>query len=119
RVADRGRLTACLGDALAGAVRVADAADAYLDAARTGGADAVLLRRRAMHQLFLAGHIQRGLDLVDELARELGVANPRGPRSTLLGLAVHRAKLALRPTAGPGGASDRELARIDFLFDVG
>jgi hypothetical protein len=115
---DRGDVLARLADALANAGRGAHAAAAYLEAARLGSGDQLVLRRRAMQQLFLGGHVARGVQLLDELAAELGIANPRGPRATFLALVARRVRIATSRVSTRGTPTARDRARIDFCFDA-
>ncbi|MBX3185575.1 MAG: AAA family ATPase [Labilithrix sp.] len=86
-----------LGEALVGAGRGHDAAEAFLEAAR--GADLELgleLQRRAAEQLLTSGHLERGLATLRPVLDAVGV-NPPGTRAfAAASLAWGRARLAAR-----------------------
>ncbi|HUH02110.1 MAG TPA: hypothetical protein VML75_08935, partial [Kofleriaceae bacterium] len=85
-----------LGVALANAGRGADAAEAFVAAAQgtePGGAD---LRRRAAEQLLRAGHVDRGLDLIDAVLREQDLPPLRQVSWAVPRLLLERVKLAIR-----------------------
>lgn len=73
----RAELQARLGRALAYAGRGLDAAEAYLRAASaTQGLAALELRRCAGEQLLRSGHLERGLAILSDVLRPLGVRIP-------------------------------------------
>jgi serine/threonine protein kinase len=107
-------------DALANAGRGVEAAEAYLEAAV--GADPALaidLRRRASEGFLRSGHVDRGLDTVRGVLREVGISLPKTPTRALLALLWQRARLRLgglryrprEPAALPAG----EATRIDVV----
>ncbi|MFO0745537.1 MAG: hypothetical protein U1F43_07675 [Myxococcota bacterium] len=84
-------------EALASIGRGAEAADACLEAARASQGDAARdLRRQAMEHLLAAGHLERGLDLLDELAASIGASVERADAAVVVGLGLRKAALALR-----------------------
>lgn len=74
-----------LADAQKNAGRGAEAADAYLAAAaRSSGARALELRRRAAHELFACGHVDAGRAALAPALDALGIdAEPPGPLRAL------------------------------------
>ena len=75
---ERRQLQRELADALAGAARGPEAAEAYLQAA--DGADPASRLdslRRAIEQLLITGHLAKANTLLDSLFREVGLALPR------------------------------------------
>ncbi|MEP6707122.1 MAG: serine/threonine-protein kinase PknK, partial [Pyrinomonadaceae bacterium] len=86
-----------LADALANAGRPAEAAPAYLEAAReTSSARALDLRRRAAEQLLMGGHIEEGLAVLRTVLEAVGFKLARGPRRALLWLLLRRWQIRLR-----------------------
>jgi serine/threonine protein kinase len=76
-----------LGQALANAGRGIDSAEAYLRAAHASeGIAAEDLRRRAGEQLFRAGHVERAMEIVADILRQLGVHAPRTDTETTVSL---------------------------------
>jgi hypothetical protein len=94
---ERAHLEERLGQALADAGRGADAAEAYLRAASLlDGTAAKELRRRAGEQLLRAGHVERGIVILSEILRELGVRIPRTDVATTSSLASALLRLEVR-----------------------
>ncbi|HUQ01082.1 MAG TPA: BREX system ATP-binding domain-containing protein [Kofleriaceae bacterium] len=88
-------LRALLGGALASVGRGAEAAEELALAARGHGEGrAAELRRRAAEQLLLSGHIERGLALLHDELRAVGLRPAPTGRAALFALA--RARLAAR-----------------------
>jgi tetratricopeptide (TPR) repeat protein len=111
-----------LGDALANGGRGAEAADAYLAAvaAATSDAEILDLRCRASWQLLASGHIDRGLNALDQVLRAVNLAYPSTPRRALASVVWGRLRLGLRGLAFRH-VDEREvpasrLAQIDALF---
>ena len=93
----RAHLEERLGQALANAGRGAGAAEAYLRAsALIEGTSARELRRRAGEQLLRAGHVERGILILSEILRELGVRIPRTDLETASSLAGALLRLNVR-----------------------
>lgn len=123
-VAERVRLEVRLGDALANAGRGAEAAEAYLSAAK--GSDRVLeidLHRRAAQQLYTSGHIEEGGQALELVLARLGMKLPQTPRVALLSLILHRAQVRLRGLRfrerDEAQIPGQELLRIDTCWAVG
>jgi hypothetical protein len=91
----RRRLGRAHADALVGAGEGARAAELYAAAADGDDDDARDARRLAALHRLRSGHFADARHLVAALAREVGVRVDRGPRATLVGLAVDRARLRL------------------------
>jgi len=112
-----------LGDALANAGRGREAAEAYLDAA-TGGdmAERIDLRRRAAHQLLIAGHVEEGLALVRDVLASVGISMPSTTGRALVSLMLRRAFLRARGTRfrrrDAGRVPAWDLLRIDTCWSV-
>jgi hypothetical protein len=110
-------------EALAYAGQATLAAEEYLKAARDHDRDEALeLRRRAAEQLLLAGHLERGLAVIDVVLKALDMRKTMGgPRvlpSILLGrLMVRTRGLDFKPRQecdiGP-----KELARVDATWSI-
>ncbi|MGN6110943.1 MAG: protein kinase domain-containing protein [Kofleriaceae bacterium] len=118
---ERSALLAPLGDVLAAAGRPREAAEAYLEsAAAASPGDALARRRRAMEQLLLAGYTDDGLDVLDGVLRDVGMARAPALPVALASLALHRLMLAARGTEfrerAAHAISERELLRIDTCW---
>jgi tetratricopeptide (TPR) repeat protein len=116
-------LYAQLGEALASAGRVRDAAEAYSRAAALSGpSDALELRRLAAEQFLIGGRIQEGLALLKSVLDATGLGLPKSRGRAVASLLWHRARLRLRglhfverPAAAIPAA---QLARIDVCRTV-
>ncbi len=111
-----------LAEALSNAGRGRDAADAYLTAVEqtTKGADILDLRTRAAWQLLASGHIDRGLEAVQQVLDALKLKYPATPRSALFSVLWGRLRLGVRGLRFKE-IDEREvpaskLAQIDALF---
>jgi len=98
---DTGRVVADvrikLGEALANAGRGAEAAEAFLHAAaHVRDLDASELRRRAAEQLLRSGHVDRGLSVVQDVLRAVGLRLARSPKHAVVRLIMRRALLRIR-----------------------
>ncbi|HEX8796864.1 MAG TPA: protein kinase, partial [Polyangiaceae bacterium] len=94
---ERAHLEERLGQALADAGRGADAAGAFLRASSLlQGIAAKELRRRAGEQLLRAGHVERGVTILSEILRELGVRVPATDLATTSSLAGALLRLEVR-----------------------
>ena len=116
-------LRVALGDALANAGRGAEAADAYIAAVQGASApESVELKRRAAEQLLRTGHVDRGLAVIREVLRAVGMTLPGGPRRALLSALFRMAWIRLRGI----GFHERDasqvpaelLLRIDVCWSV-
>jgi serine/threonine protein kinase len=110
-----------LADSLANAGRPADAAPAYLEAARgTSSGRALDLRRRAAEQLLMGGHIKEGLAVLRTLLEAVGFKLAAGPRRALLSLILRRLQIRLRGLdfveRDASRIPDAELLRIDICW---
>ncbi len=122
----RKRITVSMGDALAGAGRGAEAAEALLSAARSPSvlaAEAQELQRRAADQLMRSGRIDAGLEAVSHVLAEIGMALPATPRGALASLLYRRARLRLRGLGfrerDESQVAKEDLTRIDTTWSVG
>ncbi len=120
----RATLSARLGDALANAGRGVEAASAYLDAAAGASADEALeRRRRAAMQFLVSGHVDEGLETLQDVLARVGMTLPRTPNRALASLLWRRALLRLRGLRfRERDAADVEpeaLARIDVCWSAG
>lgn len=120
---DDGVVRARLGDALANAGRGAEAADAYLSAARAAPSHEVLeLRRKAAEQLLISGHVERGTEVIRMVLEPLGMKLPQSRNAAVVSFVASRARLRIRGLdfrerpAGDIPAS--ELLRVDSAWAV-
>ena len=122
--AQRPSLEVRLGDALANAGRGAEAAQAYLSAAKEAGpALAIDLHRRAAQQFFISGHIEDAGRALNTVLSKLGMKIPKTARKALFSLLLRRTQIRLRglrfqerdETQIPA----RDLLRIDTCWAVG
>jgi len=108
----RAHLRARLGDALAGAGRGAEAAEAYLEAARLPRADVLELQRRAAEQYLKSGRLDEGRAVLETVLGAAGVKIPPTPRAALNALLWCRARIRLR------GLGFRERAVAELTPDT-
>jgi eukaryotic-like serine/threonine-protein kinase len=86
-----------LGEALVGAGRGLEAADALLAAARGASPSVAFeLQRRAAEQLLTSGHLERGLETLRPVLESVGIAPPATRLGAAASLAWGRARLAAR-----------------------
>jgi hypothetical protein len=116
-------LLVSLGDALRHAGRGAEAAAAYLDAARGAAPDeALALERRGAEALLRAGYIDEGLAHLRHVLAEVGVPMPGNDPLALAALLAQRARLrvrGLRFVERPERAIDpRVLTKIDVCWST-
>ena len=108
-----------LGDALCNSGNGAQASEIYLTAREGADFSARLsLHRQAVTQLFLAGHLEEGIFQLDALLLEIGERLARTPRTALVSLLWHRAKVATRGLGWrermEASIDPKELARLDI-----
>ncbi|HTM22184.1 MAG TPA: hypothetical protein VL172_16805, partial [Kofleriaceae bacterium] len=95
--AEEVRLRGELARALGNAARGAEAAAAYLEAARaTSPVEGIEYRRMAAEHLLHVGHVDEGLELLEQVARQVGLRIPRSRPGSLAVMLWHRARLRLR-----------------------
>jgi hypothetical protein len=102
-------------EALARAGKGPASADVYL--AIAGGCardEAVELRRRAAEQLFLSGHVDRGLGLMEEVLRAIGLRGTRSGSRGLLSFAAGRLRVRARGLRHVV-RTERELSREELV----
>ena len=86
-----------LADALRQAGRGAEAAAHYVTATReTAAAEGRRLRALATQTYLQSGQLDAGLELAEDLVREMGMSLPQGPKRALVSLLWHRARNAMR-----------------------
>jgi len=112
-----------LGDALANAGRPAEAASAFLDAAKTLGRGRSLeLQQRAGAQLLTGGHIDEGLEVFRAVLETAGFKLAKGPRRALLSLILHRLWIRMRglefTEREASSVSETDLMRVDTCWAV-
>jgi DNA-binding transcriptional ArsR family regulator len=113
-----------MGDALTHAGRGAEAARAYLHAARDAPpAEALDLHRRAAQQLLVTGHIDAGIEALRAVIGSEGLMLPESPRRAVLSILLDRVRLLLRGMGfrrrDQSEVPHRELARIDVCWHAG
>lgn len=117
------KLKPALADALTNAGRPHEAAESYLDAAQhQSRLRRIDLQRRAAEQFLIGGHIDRGMVVIDEVLRELGLRLASTPSRAVLSLLWHRARIRWRgmtfveQPADKVDAEDR--LRVDACWSV-
>src|SRR6266704_3173735 len=121
--AEAAALYAQLGEALANAGRVRDAAEAYSRAAALSSpSDALELRRLAAEQFLMGGRVQEGLDMLKSVLDATGLGLPKTKGRAVLSLVWHRAWLRLRGLRfverRAAAIPSAQLARIDVCRTV-
>jgi serine/threonine protein kinase/tetratricopeptide (TPR) repeat protein len=116
-------LKIALGDALANAGRPADAASAFLEAAKASPPRRALdLQQRAGAQLLMGGHIEEGLEVFRVVLETAGFKLAKGPRRALLSLVLRRLWIRLRGLdfieRDAAVVSEEELFRIDICWAI-
>jgi len=101
--------------ALARAGKGPAAAEVFLALAENCPRDeAVELQRRAAEQLLLSGHLQRGLAVIEQVLRVIGMRGTRGGRSGLVSLMGGRLRLRVRGLRYLARA-ERDLSREELV----
>jgi hypothetical protein len=119
-----GRLETRLGDALRDAGRGAEAARAYVDAARlSADADAALeLRRLAGEQYLAGGHLDEARRELGDVLAAVGMAFPKSTGQALAAFFARRAQVRLRGLAftprPAGSVRGRERLKMDVCWTV-
>ncbi|MEI7895276.1 MAG: hypothetical protein WCI05_19420 [Myxococcales bacterium] len=118
------RLRWKLGDAFANGGFGAQAARAYLAAVvGASAADAIELRRVAAEQYLRSGHTREGLAVLREVLAAVGLAMPKAPWQSLVGILLYEANFRLRGYAFPrrdaSQVSTEVLRRIDVCATAG
>ena len=112
-----------LGDALANAGRPAEAANAFLDAAKaTTSRQSLELQQRAGAQLLTGGHIEEGLEVFRVVLETAGFRLAKGNKRALMSLLLRRMWIRLRGLDFKERAADSipeaDLFRIDICWSV-
>ncbi|PYQ02687.1 MAG: ATP-binding protein [Acidobacteria bacterium] len=121
---ERAKLEIQLGDALANAGRGAEAAQAYLSAAKAAGPVLEIdLQRRAATWLYISGHIEDGARTLNTVLAKLDMKLPDTHRKALLSLIYRRAQIRLRglrfEAHDETEIRGQDLLRIDTCWSVG
>ena len=116
-------LLAAVGNALVNAGRSAEAADAYLDAARVASdGEAVELERRAAEHFLKSGRDREGLSVLRAVLKRAGLGYPESTPAAMASLVYHRARLRMRGLAFEHTpverCSARDLSRVDVAFSA-
>jgi hypothetical protein len=92
------------------------AAEVYLKAAETAEDDIQgELQRLAAEQLLRAGHVDRGLAMLEDIARDLGIWLPPTRWLTLLSVLVHRLGARLPVFRRQRSSNDRDARQLMIL----
>jgi hypothetical protein len=115
--------SAALARALENAGRPVESADAYLDAAqRAHTTDQIEWRRKAAELLLIGGQIDRGLEVIDDVLRIVGVRLARGPKSAAVSLALGRLQLRWRgldfAAKDESDIAPQDLLHIDACWSI-
>ena len=121
--AEAAALYAQLGEALANAGGVRDAAEAYSRAAALSSpSDALELRRLAGEQFLIGGRIQEGLDMLKSVLEATGLGLSKSKGRAVVSLLWHRAWLRLRGLRfverRAAAIPSAQLARVDVCRTV-
>ncbi|MBI4816523.1 MAG: protein kinase [Deltaproteobacteria bacterium] len=120
-LSSRRELSIKLASALANAGRGAEAARIYLDSARTADRDrSIELKRHAMEQYLLSGHVDTGLAVLDQVLEAVEMKVPRTTKGAFASRMLKQAQLwkkGLSFTERPPESQDKEtLLRVDILW---
>ena len=121
--ADQSKLERALAESLSSAGRCADAADAFLSAARLHeGIEAIDLKRRAAEELLNGGHLARGREVAASVLAELQLSMPSTPARAIASALALRARLWLRGglerPLTPSKTSPEALLQIDTMWAI-
>jgi eukaryotic-like serine/threonine-protein kinase len=121
RAGDLALLHRRLGDALAAAGRVAQAADAYLaGAAHASAEDALDLRRMAAEYLLKSGRDDEGLRVLRTVLDAVGLRYPESTEAAIVSILYYEAKMRVlnvaRRVRRATSVAPRDLARVDAAF---
>jgi len=110
-------------EALVNAGKGPAAADVYLETAEASAPDAAVeLRRRAAEQLLLSGHIDRGLGVIEQVLRTIGMRGTRSGRTGILSLLAGRLRVRARGlrhvSRGEHQLSREVLAQLDASWTI-
>jgi tetratricopeptide (TPR) repeat protein len=119
----RSQLLAKLGTALTNASRGAEAAPVFLAAAADAATgEACDLQRRAAEQFLVSGHIDKGLQVLEQVLAAVGLKMASTPAQALLSLFYGRARLKLRGLQFTARAVEQVppdvLLRVDVCWAV-
>jgi hypothetical protein len=120
---DARELRTRLADALANSRRGAEAARQYLIAAgEADGEHALELTRRAATQLFVSGHIDRGIAVLREVMSRMGMRLAKGPKRALCSIILRRLALSTRGLSfsqrEAAHVPPKDLAKIDTCWSA-
>ena len=112
-----------LGDALANAGRLDDAARAYANAAELAdGERAVALRSLELEQLLRRGRLDEGLDRAKQVLASVGVSMPRSDGRAIVSLLIQRMLLKIRglrfKQRDEQDIPAHELRQVDVVWSV-
>jgi serine/threonine protein kinase len=113
-----------LGDALVNAGRSADAADAYMEAARhSTRREATNLRRTAAEHYLKSGRDEKGLAVLREVLTEVGIRYPESAAEAVASMVWQEARLRVSSVLPrvmrvrrAQSLAPRDLARVDAAF---
>ncbi|MEO6773009.1 MAG: protein kinase [Kofleriaceae bacterium] len=117
---ERRRILMCRAEALSNAGRGPDSAFTFLAAADGASAETGFqCRRRAAHELLVAGHIHEGLELIAQVLAEIGERLPSSTGAAKRQLLWRWFKLAVRGTRfrerAPNARSSLDELRLDIM----
>jgi tetratricopeptide (TPR) repeat protein len=113
---DLGELYGKLGDSYSNAGRGAAAANAFIEAAAfSGGRGGLILRAKAASQLLRCGHLPQGLELLNNLLKQVGIHPARTRPTTVLSIAAYRARLSLKGIRAPSATMARSMTEDERL----
>ncbi|MGD8862338.1 MAG: AAA family ATPase, partial [Myxococcales bacterium] len=109
-----------LGDALANAGRGAQAAEAYLEAARGAApSHARKLQRVAAQQYLRSGRIAEGLPIARRLLADVGVPYPESSARVMAQILLDRARMRVAPRTGRPSTSEPPTHILEQLDTLG